>query len=68
MTFRQIAINCFRLSHLFYDLMSTRNAIVIRKFEFKIDKKIDVSEIKVTVNVTLEPVNPVKIRIEKKNV
>ena len=51
-----------------YAMMSLKVmlATLLRKFEFKIDKKIDVSEIKLTVNVTIEPVNPIKIRIEKR--
>ena len=41
-------------------------ATLLKKFEFKIDKKVDVSKIKLTVNITIEPVNPIKIRIEKR--
>ena len=53
-----------------YAMMSLKVmlATLLRKFEFKIDKKIDISEIKLTVNITIEPVNPIKIRIEKRNV
>ena len=51
-----------------YAMMSLKVmlATLLRKFEFKIDKKIDISEIKLTVNITIEPVNPIKIRIEKR--
>ena len=51
-----------------YAMMSLKVmlATLLKKFEFKIDKKVDVSEIKLTVNITIEPVNPIKIRIEKR--
>jgi len=42
-------------------------ATLIRTFEFKIDKKIDIDEIKLRMNISIEPVNPIKVKIEKRS-
>jgi len=40
---------------------------LIRTFEFKIDKKIKIDEIILKMNVTLELINPIKIKIKTRN-
>nr|XP_012219731.1 PREDICTED: cytochrome P450 4C1-like isoform X1 [Linepithema humile] len=52
-----------------YAMMSMKVilATLIRTFEFKTDKKIKVDEIKLKMNITLEPVNPIKVKIEKRD-
>jgi len=42
-------------------------ATLIRTFEFKTDKKIEIDKIKLKINITLEPINPIKVKIEKKS-
>jgi len=48
--------------------MKTMLAGLIRTFEFKIDNKIEIDKIKFKMNIVIEPVDPIRIKIEKRNV
>lgn len=42
-------------------------ATLVRTFVFKVDEHIDIREIKLKANITLSPIEPLKIRIEKRD-
>jgi len=52
-----------------YALMSMKVilATLIRTFEFKTNKKLEIDEIKLKLNIVIEPKSPIKIKIEKRN-
>jgi len=42
-------------------------AILIRTFVFKVNKNIQINEIKLQTDMTLSPVEPIKVKIEKRD-
>ena len=52
-----------------YAIMSMKVilATLIRTFVFKVEKSIQIDKIKLTVDLTLCPVEPLKVKIEKRD-
>jgi len=42
-------------------------ATLIRTFVFKVNKSIQINEIKLQMDMTLSPVEPIKVKIEKRD-
>ncbi|CAL1678466.1 unnamed protein product [Lasius platythorax] len=58
--------NCIGMKYAMIS-MKVMLATVIRTFMFKVDKSIEIDKIKLNMDITLSTVEPIKVKIEKRN-